>query len=76
MSYDGEYDSSQDGKQPVNTFRYIAHYKKWLDIDITETDTLNAPAFSKASKLKKFEEVSLVLPSAENMVRLWDFKRV
>ena len=60
-------------KKTSNLFLHIQ--KLYLDIDITETDTIIAPSvFSQASKLKKSTEVSLVLPPAENMVSLWNFK--
>ena len=76
MSVDGEYDSSQEDKQPVPAYSdTLFAIKKWLDIAITETDTIIAPSvFSQASKLKKSAEVSLALPPAENMVSLWNFK--
>ena len=76
LSDDGEYDSSQEDKQPVPSYSdTLFAIKKWLDIAITETDTIIAPSvFSQASKLKKSAEVSLALPPAENMVSLWDFK--
>ena len=49
--------------------------KKWLDIDITDTDAIIAPSvFSQAHKIKKSAQASLALPPAENMVNLWDFK--
>ena len=76
LSDDGEYDSSQEDKQPVPSYSdTLFAIKKWLDIAITETDTIIAPSvFSQASKLKKSAEVSLALPPAENMVSLWNFK--
>ena len=76
LSDDGEYDSSQEDKQPVPSYSdTLFAIKKWLDIAITETDTIIAPSvFSQASKLKKSAEVSLALPPAENMCSLWDFK--
>ena len=82
LSDDGEYDSSQEDKQPIPSYSdTLFTIKKWLDIDITETDTIIAPSvFSQASKLKKSAEVSLALPPSENMVcgisrsmRLWVF---
>ena len=76
LSDDGEYDSSQEDKQPVPSYSdTLFAIKKWLDIAITETDTIIAPSvFSQASKLKKSAEVSLALPPAESMCSLWDFK--
>ena len=76
LSDDGEYDSSQEDKQPIPSYSdTLFTSKKWLDIAITETDTIIAPSvFSQASKLKKSAEVSLVLPPAEKMVSLWNFK--
>ena len=76
LSDDGEYDSSQEEKQPVPSYSdTLFAIKKWLDIAITETDTIIAPSvFSQASKLKKSAEVSLALPPAENMCSLWDFQ--
>ena len=76
LSDDGEYDSSQEDKQPVPSYSdTIFAIKKWLDIAITEIDAIIAPSvFSQASKLKKSAEVSLALPPAENMVSLWNFK--
>ena len=72
LSDDGEYDSYQEDKQPIPTYSdTLFTIKKWLDIDITETDTIIAPSvFSQASKLKKSVEVSLALPPAENIVSL------
>ena len=72
LSDDGEYDSSQEDKQPVPLYSdTLFAIKKWLDIAITETDTIIATSvFSQASKLKKSAEVSLALPPAENMVSL------
>ena len=76
LSDDGEYDSSQEDKQPIPLCSdTLFTIKKWFDIDITETDTIIAPSvFSQASKLKKSAEVSLALPPAENTVSLWNFK--
>ena len=76
LSDDGEYDSSQEVKQLIPSYSdTLFAIKKWLDIDITETDTIIAPSvFSQPSKLKKSAEVSLALPPAENMVSLWNFK--
>ena len=76
LSGDGEYDSSQEDKQPIPSYSdTLFTIKKWLDIDITKTDTIIAPSmFSQASKLKKSAEVSLALPPTENMVSLWNFK--
>ena len=74
-SKDGEYDTSQEKKQPVPTYSdTLVTITKWLDIDITETDIIISPVFSQASKLKKSAEVSLALPPAENMVSLLNFK--
>ena len=76
LSDDGEYDSSQEDKQPIPSYsETLFTIKKWLDIAITETDSIIAPSvFSQASKLKKSAEVSLALPPAKNMVSLWNFK--
>ena len=76
LSDDREYDTSQEDKQPTPSYsETLFTIKKWLDIDITETDTIIAPSvFSQASKLKKSAEVSLALPHAENMVSLRNFK--
>ena len=73
---DGEYDSSQEEKQPGPSYSdTLLTVKKWLDIDITDTDAIIAPSvFSQAHKIKKSAQVSLALPPAENMVNLWDFK--
>ena len=73
---DGEYDSSQEEKQPGPSYsETLLTVKKWLDIDITDTDAIIAPSvFSQAHKIKKSAQVSLALPPAENMVNLWDFK--
>ena len=73
---DGEYDSSQEEKQPGPSYsETLLTVKKWLDIDITDTDVIIAPSvFSQAHKIKKSAQVSLALPPAENMVNLWDFK--
>ena len=76
ISDEGEYDSSQEEKQPGPSYsETLLTVKKWLDIDITDTDAMIAPsAFSQAHKIKKSAQASLALPPAENMVNLWDFK--
>ena len=73
---DGEYDSAQEEKQPGPSYSdTLLTVKKWLDIDITDTDAIIAPSvFSQAHKIKKSAQASLALPPAENMVNLWDFK--
>ena len=78
LSDDAEYDTSQEDKQPIPSYSdTLFTIKKWLDIDITETDTIIAPSvFSQASKLKKSAEVSLALPPAENMVSFVEFQGV
>ena len=75
LSDDGEYDSSQEDKQPIPTYSdTLFTIKKWLDIDITETDTIIARSvFSQASKLKKSVEVTLAFLLLK-MVSLWNFK--
>ena len=74
---DGKYDSSQEEKQPGPSYSdTLLTVKKWLDIDITDTDAIIAPSvFSQAHKIKKSAQASLALPPAENMVNLWDFKK-
>ena len=75
ISDEGEYDSSQEEKQPGPYSETLLTVKKWLDIDITDTDAMIAPSvFSQAHKIKKSAQASLALPPAENMVNLWDFK--
>ena len=42
---DGEYDSSQEEKQPGPSYsNTLLTVKKWLDIDITDTDAIIAPS--------------------------------
>ena len=55
LSDDGEYDSSQEDKQPVPSYSdTLFAIKKWLDIAITETDTIIAPSvFSQASQIAR-----------------------
>ena len=62
----------EDSKQPIPSYsETLFTIKKWLDIAITEADSIIAlSVFSQASKLKKSAEVSLALPPAENMVSL------
>ena len=73
MSDDGEYDSSQEVKQPIPTYSdTLFTIKSWLDIDIDSI--IASSVFSQVSKLKKSAEVLLALPPAENMVSLWNFK--
>ena len=75
ISDEGEYDSSQEETQPRPSYSETLTFKKWLDIDITDTDAMIAPSvFSQAHKIKKSAQASLALPPAENMVNLWDFK--
>ena len=69
---DGEYDSSQEEKQPDPSYSdTLLTAKTWLDIDITDTDAMIAPSvFSQAHKIKTSAQASLALPPAENMVNL------
>ena len=73
---DGVYDSCQEEKQPGPSYSdTLLTVKKWLDIDITDTDAIIAPTvFSQAHTIKKSAQASLALPPADNMVNLWDFK--
>ena len=76
ISDEGEYDSSQEEKQSGPSYsETLLTVKKWLDIDITDTDAMIAPSvFSQAHKIKKSAQASLALPPAENMVNLWDLR--
>ena len=71
---DDEEEGEYDEKAPSYSETLLA-IKKWLDIDITESHDMIAPSvFSQTSKFKKSAQMSLALPPAENMVKLWDFK--
>ena len=69
ISDDGECYSSQEEKQPGPSYsETLLTIKKWLDINIMDTDTMRAPSvFSQAHKIKKSTQASLALPPAENI---------
>ena len=59
---DGEYDSSHEEKQPGPSYSdTLLTVKKWLDIDITDTDAIIAPSvFSQLTRLRSLHRLLLL----------------
>ena len=73
LSVDGDCDSSQEYKEPSPYFSEIClTIIKWLGIDITDTDTVNAPSVT-FTYIKELPH-SLGVLAAQNLANIWGFK--